>query len=134
MKREIVSDNEVATLWYYPDEGIVHHHFKKYAYGSHFRDTLEKGSEIFEQRGADKWLSDDRNNGALRAEDGEWGESVWVPRVMAAGWKAWAMVLPEKVIGKMNAKKYIELNASRGITVEIFSDPDEALKWLASFD
>jgi hypothetical protein len=125
-----VLKNEFATVWYHPDGKIVHHQFHKFIYGQAFRDVLTKGAEIFEQHGATKWLSDDRNNSALPAEDSDWGVQVWTPRVLKSGWKYWAVVMPEKVIGQMNMRRFVEMYSEMGVIVKVFSSPDEALAWL----
>ncbi len=132
MPKMTIIDNEYVTLWYHPEHGIVHHQFHKYIYGQPFRDMLSKGADIFEQYGADKWLSDDRNNSALPPEDAEWGDTYWAPRVIQAGWKYWAVVMPEAIIGQMNMKRFIKMYSDRGVTVRAFTDPNEALKWLES--
>jgi hypothetical protein len=127
-----VLNNDFATVLYHPDGKIVHHQFHKFIYGQAFRDVLTKGAEIFEQYGATKWLSDDRNNSALPAEDSEWAIQTWNPRVLQAGWQYWAVVLPVKIIGQMNMQRFIEMYSEMGVTVKAFSDPDEALAWLKS--
>jgi hypothetical protein len=77
-------------------------------------------------------LSDDRNNSALAQNDVAWSKTDWFPRVMKAGWKYWALVQPEKVIGQMNMDRIVKDYSEKGLTVKIFSDPDEAMKWLES--
>jgi hypothetical protein len=132
MPKATLIDNEYVTLWYHPETKIVHHQFHKYIYGQEFRNVLETGLKVFKEKGAQKWLSDDRNNSALPAEDGAWGQQDWTPRMLEAGWKYWAIVLPQKVIGQMNMQRFIEDNAGLGLTMQAFTDPDEALKWLES--
>jgi hypothetical protein len=132
MPKTTLIDTDYATLWYDTEKKIVHHKFHKYIYGPEFRNVLEKGLEVFKEKGAQKWLSDDRNNSALPAEDGAWGQQDWTPRMLEAGWKYWAIVLPQKVIGQMNMQRFIEDNAGLGLTMQAFTDPDEALKWLES--
>ncbi|NLD92270.1 MAG: hypothetical protein GX639_06325 [Fibrobacter sp.] len=46
--------------------------------------------------------------------------------------KYWAVVLPEKVVGQMNMKRFSDDYSKAGITAKLFSDPDEALKWVES--
>ena len=130
MSTMTIIDNEYATLWYHPNKKIVHHQFHKYIYGQPFRDVLTKGAEIFEKYGAQKWLSDDTANSALTPEDSEWALGEWQPRVMKAGWKYWAIVMPEKVIGQMNMKRWAKTYSEGGIKVEVFNNPDEALSWI----
>ena len=79
---------------------------------------------------ARKWLSDDRGNGAVRPEDEEWVQKNWLPKVVAAGWKYWAIVPPQKVVGQMNIKRLVAAFAEVGVTAQVFSDPTAALEWL----
>ena len=132
MPKITVLDNERATLWFHPEPGIVHHQFKKYVYGDDLKTVLNQGCDQMRTNGATKWLSDDRNNSALRSEDTEWVQNDWTPRVLAAGWKYWAIVLPQNVIGQMNMKRFIDLSAETGVKVQVFDNPDEALRWLES--
>jgi hypothetical protein len=128
-KRTII-DTEAAALWYHPRTKIVHHELRRFVHGEEFRQVLEQGLELFRTHHACKWLSDDRANGPLKPADGEWAQNDWAPRVMAAGWKFWAVVWPEKVVAQMNMKRWIADYASRGVTVMSFDDPDSALRWL----
>lgn len=125
-----IINTDYATLWYHADQKIVHHQFHKYIYGEEFRAVLKSGLEIFCLNGAYKWLSDDRKNSALTAEDTKWGIEVWAPKVLAAGWRYWAIVMPDKIAGKLNMQRIIDNYAARGLTIDIFDDPAEARKWL----
>ena len=126
----MILDNEFMTLWYHPDKKIIHHEFHKFTQGETLRDCLSAGAEQMEFKGAQKWLSDDRKNTVVGEDDMKWTSTVWRPRVIKAGWKYWALVLPEKTIGKMNMNRIIKDYGETGVTVQAFSDPDEALKWL----
>ena len=130
MPRRTILDEAHASLYFHEEEMIVHHHFKKYVHGSEFRDVLSTGRDLLIEKGAKKWLSDDRHNGVLFPEDEHWANTEWAPKVVAAGWKYWAVVLPSKVIGQMNMERFIDEYKERGITAHPFADPDEALEWL----
>jgi hypothetical protein len=132
MLKNTLIDTDYVTLWYDAEKKIVHHKFHKYIYGQEFRKVLEKGLEVFKEKGAHKWLSDDRNNSALPTEDTNWAQADWAPRVIAAGWKYWAIVLPQKVIGQINMQHFIDNYSEKGVTVQIFSDPNKARTWLES--
>jgi hypothetical protein len=125
-------DNEYVTLLFHPEKKIIHHEFKKFIFGDSFRQVLLTGLDAMKKNGATKWLSDDRANSALPREDGEWALSVWTPQVVAAGWKYWAIVLPEKAIGQMSMKKFMEENSKRGVMTRGFPTSQAALKWLES--
>jgi hypothetical protein len=129
-----IIDNRSARLVYHPDAGIIHHEFRTLMRGDAFRDVLNRGLEAMEQYRATKWLSDDRRNSATTSEDANWAETVWFPHALAAGWKHWAIVLPENFVGQMNMKRFIEHNAAQGINVRVFTDPDKAFRWLENLD
>jgi hypothetical protein len=129
---QVVIDNERALLVYHPEHKIVHHELRTVVQGEEFRQILEKGLELFIQFQACKWLSDDRGNGPLSPEDSEWAVSNWSPRVIAAGWKYWAIVMPEQIMGKMDMTRWIKSYGQQGVTVSAFTLPGTALKWLTS--
>ena len=55
---------------------------------------------------------------------------VWSKRAIAAGWKYWAIVMPDAALGKANMRRFIREYADQGVTVQIFGSPEEALEWL----
>lgn len=132
MSKQMIVDNEYATLWYYPEAKIVHHQIKKYVFGEPLHNLLNKGTDQIKKCGAHKWLSDDRNNGALTAQDAEWTSKVWLPNTAKAGWKYWAIVQPEKLIGQLNMKRHAKVTSDAGVVVKVFNNPDDAMKWLES--
>ena len=89
-----------------------------------------KGLELVREAGATKWLSDDRNGGALPKSHHEWGDKVWAPQAIDAGWQFWGLVLPDDLLHNANMQKLCRLYSSQGVTVQIFSDPDDAFRWL----
>jgi hypothetical protein len=127
---ETLIDDDAVTLRYYPDRKIVHHELHRFVRGEEFRRVLEAGLTMIKQHGATKWLSDDRANGALTPADGEWATTLWAPRAISAGWKMWAVVMPEKVVGQMNMRRFIDMYAAKGVTVRSFTDPRDGLRWL----
>ncbi len=129
--KEVIINNKFVTLWYYSSAKIVHHEFHKFVTGGEIvREVFNAGAELFEKYGAEKWLSDDRENRVLTKEDTEWTQNVWRPRVLKAGWKYWAIILPENYVGKMVMNNILASYTRLGVTTRIFADPDEALNWL----
>ena len=127
---ETILENEAAVLWYHPEVRIVHHHIKHYINGQQLQELLTKGYELLQEKGAKKWLWDDRNNGTPTIEDGHWKLNDWLPEVASAGWKYWALVIPEMITTQMNIQQYVSECAKTGVMIKIFNDPDEALEWL----
>jgi hypothetical protein len=127
---KVLIETEAVSLRYYPATKIVHHELRRFVHGEEFRQVLEEGLRAFKEHSACKWLSDDRGNGALKPSDADWALNDWAPRVIAAGWKYWAVVLPEKVVGQMNMRRWIDTYASKGVTAMAFTDPRRAMIWL----
>ena len=123
-------DDEYVGLWYHPDSHIVHHKIRKFPSSESFRAMLTKGAEWLERYHASKWLSDDKNNVVVRDDDAHWGDTVWAPRVIAAGFKYWAIVLPLSAVGQLNMKRFAEEYRKRGVTVGTFDTVAAAERWL----
>src|SRR3984957_17690447 len=114
-KEIFIIDSEAVSLRYYPASKIIHHEIRRFVHGQEFRGILEKGLKVFTERMARKRLSDDRGNGPLKPADADWAINDWAPRVMRAGWKFWAVVMPETVLGQMNMKRWIETYPAQGV-------------------
>ncbi len=125
-----VFENELAVIWCYPDNKIIHHQFHKSFFDEDFRQILSVGADAFETYKCTKWLSDDRNFGAILPENKKWGDEYWRPRMIKSGWKYWAMVLPQKTTGKMNIARMVEEYEQLGITASYHDDPKSAMTWL----
>lgn len=125
---------DFATLVYHPDAKIVHHTFHKPIGGQEFRNVLNTGAEAMEKYGATKWLSDDRNNSVLSPEDGGWGSNDWFPRAVKAGFKYWALVVPDDILARMDLKQYIDSFFEQGLRVMVFTKPEDAMAWLRKVD
>jgi hypothetical protein len=128
--RETVIETPRMSLHYHPVQKIIHHEMHAYPGLEILERILLGGIELMKQHGAVKWLSDDRNGGAVPKSHHEWGEAVWSPRAVQAGWRYWALVPPADTLGTANMKRLVAIYAKRGVTVEMFPDPDEAFHWL----
>ena len=129
-----IIQNEYATLVYYPDTKVVHHTFHKPIKGQELRDVLNTGIKTLQKYKASKWLSDDRGNSVLPPEDSEWGKKDWFPRAVKAGWKYWALVVPHETVARMSMKDVIDSYFEQGLRIAVFTDPEDALKWLSICD
>jgi hypothetical protein len=125
-------ETDYATLRYYPETKIMHHTFHKFIYGTQLRNVMLKGLECFQQYGLTKWLSDDRKNSVLPQADFDWSLEEWLPPMLKAGWTHWAIILPEGAVGQQAMTRLIESYAERGLIIEVFSAPEEAMQWLES--
>ncbi len=127
-----IIDDDVRALYFHTDSKIVHHKIKNTIRGQDFRDLLTQGAACLETNHAVKWLSDDRDSRVLAPDDAEWAEKVWRRRVLAAGFKYWAIVVPAHAVGSMQMRRFANEYRELGVSVEILSDLDTALGWLQS--
>ncbi len=133
MPIETVIDNEFITMWYHPEEKIVHHQFHtKTINGKILRDALNTGAELLKKNHARKWLSDDRSYIIFAHEDLKWGADEWQPKAVSYGWKYWAIVKPLDEIGKMSIEQISYDYKITGLTIEYFDNVDKAFEWLCN--
>lgn len=131
-QRITVIESDAACLWYYPDARIVHHQLLKPVVGDTFQNVLLAGLSLMNEHHACKWLSDDRANDMLSADDSAWSQEYWLPRARQAGWKYWAVLQPEKARGQVTIKRLMSFVGEESrVTIQIFAGPEQALQWLA---
>ena len=132
MTRTTVVENDYANLWYYPDQGIIHHQFLQPVPDEIFRAVLMGGLALMQEHGATKWLSDDRMNTILPAETSAWSLEYWLPLACQANWSHWAMLKPAKARGRINVERLMAYaKENHDFEVKLFSDPEAAWQWLA---
>lgn len=132
MSVETVMENEFAAVWYHPEEKVVHHKVRKWMSADGFKKMLTAGADCLEKHHCQKWLSDERANAVVPPGIAEWGQQVWTPRVLKAGFKWWAILMPDKATGKLSMRGFIDMYRGLGVTVEIFADEQSAMAWLKS--
>jgi hypothetical protein len=118
------------SLYYHPDDRIVHHEIRRFVTGQDFRDLLNAGSDLLRQNAARKWLSDDRGQWVIAKDDLDWSEAHWAPLVAKAGWRYWAIVRAEKHLAKVAMEQLVEKYGKLGVKAQFFTDPNAALAWL----
>lgn len=135
MQARVVWQTPKITVWHYPASRIVHHEIHQPGGGQEFRGALMAGLEILQTQGTQKWLSDDRRNSPLPADDEKWANTCWLPSMIALGWKRWAIVTPSEADAHLNMTRLASrINRTEAVTVRLFSSPDEARRWLESVE
>lgn len=126
----IVADNEYVTLRHMQEQNYLYHTVHKPVDEKIFKAALDQGVALMGQRHIQKWLSDDRLNGALSEAFSAWAISDWIPRSIQAGWKYWANVVPleAKAAGSLNP--FIEVLHGMGLHMMVFSNLQEAETWI----
>ena len=130
MVKTAIFNNDSMAIFYYPDTKILVQETLKFASSGERREALEEGLKIIERDHVPKWLTNNKSGSAIPEEDFNWGINIWFPKAIKAGLKYWAVILPEKAVGKLSGKKMLDGAAQHGVTIKIFQTEEDALKWL----
>ena len=84
---------------------------------------------ITEHRGS-RVLGDSRRMGVIQESDQDWVNRDWFPRILAAGLRRMALVLPESDLAKMNIDELVGRVPGSQLDVAYFATLGEARKWL----
>ncbi|GAB7017845.1 hypothetical protein [Halostagnicola bangensis] len=103
------------------------HNFAK---GDQYREGLEKGLELVEEKRAENWLADLRDLGTVTQEDQEWTQEEWHPRAFETSLSTIAVIQPESVVANMSVENLVQEFGSNENKSRIFSDRAEAESWL----
>lgn len=134
MSVQVIIDNPCVQLYYHEDVGVVHHHWTADLDSKHMRESLSTGVELLKQHGAYKWLSDNRFIQPHSDADEIWINQVWLPDAINAGWRCWALVVPEAFASRVNMVNFVNEFYEKGVRVMVFTDVDKAMDWLISTD
>ena len=94
---------------------------------------LMLGVQVFKEHGATKWLSDDRHmDQGVSPEDEAWGVENWSDLIVSAGWKYWAILVPDTTAGRVLLRPIIDHYFEKGVRINLFTTTEEALEWLTS--
>jgi hypothetical protein len=127
----LAPSSPLMTVTYDERLRLVRHVMHGHVYGHWLREGLEAGLVLLQEHGNGRWLSDDRENGPISAEDMAWLREDWEPRAVLAGWRVWALVRPTQVLGQMNMRRNVERVARVGVLSRVFDDVADAELWLA---
>ncbi len=130
-ERTTVLETPFASLWHYPAERLVHHRLHRYVFGAAFRELLLAGAALVAGGGATRWLSDDRNGGAIGGEDRAWAVAL-SSTVLGPRLRSWAIVPPEAVVGRMSLRRIARERSAQGLDVRLFTSADDALEWIVT--
>jgi hypothetical protein len=133
-KTQVVADWNFLTVHWDQETGCVVMEWKQFAWGERFRQGLDRGLSLLQERGTSLWLADTLRLGPLTAEDKEWVDSDWFPRAVAGGVKKMAIVTPERAVARMSVDSVMAAALSKiadeEFTVQYFMDAAAARLWL----
>lgn len=130
MSRTTLLNNAYVTLWFHDRPRVVHHVMLRFVPMKEMRELLLTGAEAMATHGGCKWLSDDRKGTVVDAPRIQWARENWLPRLLKAGFRYWAVVPSEAALGRWGMDRAIEDYVAAGVEVRSFPTPDDAMAWL----
>jgi hypothetical protein len=106
--------------------------------GAAYRGALDRSLELVRKHGARRWLGNMLEAaGPLAPEDAEWLRIDWFPRLLKAGGRRFAVVLPPQAIAALQLnriKREIDIGKKDPDAFEnrYFDNLAEARAWLAA--
>ena len=93
-------------------------------------ELLEAGLGAVIERRSTRWLGDCRHMRAIQQSDQEWMVQSWFPRMLAAGLRRMAAVIPKSGLAKMNLEDVMLRVPGTKLDVAYFASVAEARTWL----
>lgn len=121
-------ESRVVNVLWNTELNAVELQWKAFAKGDEFKEALNKGLELVQQKGAKKWLGDTSNMSAISVDDQNWSNTDWFPRAISSGINRMAVVIPKSAIAKMSVQNIV--SKFDNLEVHNFGDKSEAIVWL----
>ena len=113
----------------------VHHcvytEWKAFATSAEFRAALLRALDAIRDHHAVGYVSDTRKIKVIVHADQAWANEVWIPLLVDAGVKRFALVTAVSGLGKLNVEDVIALVDNRGLLMRGFESMSGARQWLA---
>jgi hypothetical protein len=111
--------------------------WKGIARGETYRAALDRSLELVRQHHARRWLGDMLEaSGVMSQEDSDWLARDWFPRLLAAGGRRFAVVMPPQTLAAMQMnrlkREIAAENDPDAFITRYFDNLDEARAWLAA--
>ena len=83
------------------------------------------------QHGGSRALGDCRDMRVIKQSDQEWVSRDWIPRILAAGLRRMALVIPKSGLAMMNVQEIMSRVPGTKLDVAYFGTIEEARDWLS---
>jgi hypothetical protein len=124
------SRDGVASVSWDEKEAFVRVDWEGWANTAEFAALLDAEIKALKEHGCSKMLADCRRQRVLNSADQERAEREWTPRVIDAGLKKFAVVLPESDMAAAHLQDRLT-SAKPAVQIRYFGSVEEARAWLA---
>lgn len=127
-----ISSPKVYKVYYDGNNHTVVMEWSGYATSNEFRSGTELMLQTLVSNRCNKVLADIREMTLISMEDQRWTESVFLPRAIAGGFRALAIVKPESYFNKVAIENVSYKIDKEKVQINFFDNREEAESWLAS--
>lgn len=127
---ELIYDSEGGKIEWLSNGKVLVKTIKSFIRDQELRDFFNAGYEQVKKQNGKKWLSNNANLIVYKADDIDWINEDWLPRMLKAGWKYWAVIEPTKATGNVSMMSFLEFYKKQGITLKIFHTMEDAVAWI----
>lgn len=99
-----------------------------FAQGSILREEIGHFLALIEEKKPEKLLINATQRKVVSKEDQEWATTYLLNRLLEAGLRYQAIIMPASIIAQMSFRSMI--NKTKGLETRYFGDEDEATAWL----
>lgn len=122
----------VATVRWDPGGQTVHVEWDGWANSAEFSALLDAEVKALQDHSGSRLLADCRRQRVLNPADQERADREWTPRVLQAGLKRFAVVLPESEMAAGHLQERLGKVPKTAMLIAYFGSVEEAREWLAS--
>lgn len=123
-------DNAAVSVYWNDKIRSVQIQWKGFVQDEDYRNGLNKGLELLQNKGTTLLLSDTTKLGVLSQTAQEWTNNHWFPYALKLGLRKMAIILPEKTIPKMTINRIMEKLDNPELETAYFKELEEAYAWL----
>jgi len=96
-----------------------------------FAAALEAGLTALTEHRGSRWLADCRDMKTIQQSDQEWVDKSWFPRIIAAGLRRMALVIPKSGLAMTNLEDIVGRVPAGKVDAEFFATMAEAESWIS---
>lgn len=120
----------VGVVTWNPTCEAVHLEWQGWADSTERKELLEAGLNMLTQHRGTRWLADCRDMKAVKQSDQDWIDRSWFPRILAAGLRRMAIVMPKSGLARMNVEDILSRVPGTKLDTECFAAVESATEWL----
>lgn len=130
---ETVYTDDVCSISFDPGIPCIELTWHGYATSKQFRQIAEQQLAAMQAKQVSKVLDDHQHMLIVCAEDQQWVMADWLPRALAAGYQALAIIPSDDYFNKVATQNVVSQIQRDVLEIRHFQDREDAKAWLKTF-